>query len=227
MSTKDPAVVASKRSAYLVPVVITIVLAVAFFVPAWSLRFWQAWIYLAVFSSLTFFIAAYFLKRDPAFLSRRMQFKEQATTRKPPAWLNLFFLGFLVPGFDFHFHWSGVPLWLVIAGNVAVFLGYLFVILVFRENSYASATIQVEKAQPVISTGPYAYVRHPMYTGLLVMFLCTPFALGSCWALLPFLLSIPMNVLRIRSEEEVLLRDFPGYKEYCATVRYRLVPWVW
>lgn len=223
----EPTRQVSAQKAYLVPAVSTLVLAIVFFLPAGSFVFWQAWVYLAGFSALTFFIAGYFLRRDPAFLSRRMQIGEKATTRKPPAWLNLFFLGFLIPGLDFHFQWSHMPLWLILTGDIAVFLGYAFVIRVFMENSHASTIIQVEKGQQVISTGPYAYVRHPMYAGLLAMFLATPFALGSYWALLPFLLSIPMNVYRIQSEEEALLRDFSGYASYCTKVRFRLIPLLW
>jgi protein-S-isoprenylcysteine O-methyltransferase Ste14 len=217
----------SKQKAFLVPVIISLVLGAVLFLPAGSLRFWQAWIYWSGFSVLTLFITVYFLKKSPELLSRRMQHKEKETTRKPPAFLNLFFLCFIIPGLDFRFHWSAVPVWLVIAANVIVFLGYIFIILVFKENSYASTIIQVEKEQRVITTGPYAIVRHPMYLGLLLMILFTPLALGSYWAIIPALLSIPMNVFRIIGEEEVLLRDLTGYKDYCSKKRYRLIPLIW
>jgi protein-S-isoprenylcysteine O-methyltransferase Ste14 len=108
-----------------------------------------------------------------------------------------------------------------------VFLGYLFIFLVFRENSYASRIIEVEAGQRVISSGPYALVRHPMYLGFIVMFLFTPLALGSYWALPVFLLTPVFLVFRIRNEEEVLARDLPGYAEYRQKVRYRLIPLVW
>lgn len=168
-----------------------------------------------------------FSKKSPELLSRRMQYKEKETTRKPPAFLNLYFLCYVIPGLDFRFHWSTVPVWLVIAANAIVFLGYIFIILVFKENSYASTVIQVEKEQRVITTGPYAIVRHPMYLGLVLMILFTPLALGSYWAIIPALLCIPMNVFRIIGEEEVLLRDLTGYKDYCLKTRYRLIPLVW
>ena len=217
----------SRQKALFVPIVIMIVLGVVFFVPAGSLLFWQAWIYWSGFSVLTFFIAVYFSKKSPELLSRRMPQKEKSATKKPPAFLNLFFLCYLIPGLDFRFHWSAVPVWLVIGANVVVFLGYILIILVFKENSYASTVIQVEKKQPVITTGPYAIVRHPMYLGLIVMIMFTPLALGSYWAIIPALLCIPMNVLRIISEEAVLARELMGYEDYRLKTRYRLVPLIW
>jgi len=217
----------SRQKAFLVPLIIMIVLGAVLFMPAGSLRFWEAWIYWSGFSVLTLFIAIYFSKKSPELLSRRMQYGEKVTTRKPPAFLNLFFLCYVVPGLDFRFYWSAVPVWLVVAANATVFLGYLFIILVFKENSYASTVIQVENEQRVITTGPYAIVRHPMYLGLLLMILFTPLALGSYWAIIPALLYIPMNVIRIIGEEEVLLRDLNGYKGYCLKTRYRLIPLIW
>lgn len=217
----------SKLKAYLVPIIIMFVMGIIIFLPAGSFRFWQAWIWWLDFSVLTIFITAYFLKKSPELLSRRMKFKEKETTRKPPTFLNLYFLEFLIPGLDFRFHWSNVPVWTTITANVIVFLGYIFIIIVFKENSYASTIIQVEQEQQVITTGPYAVVRHPMYLGLLLMLLFSPLALGSYWAIIPSLLCIPSLVLRIKSEEEVLLQDLTGYKDYCLKTRYRLIPSIW
>jgi protein-S-isoprenylcysteine O-methyltransferase Ste14 len=217
----------TKLKAYLVPLIIMIVIGIVLFLPAGTLRFWEAWIYWLEITIVTFFITAYFLKRSPELLSRRLKYKENDTTKKPPAILNLFFVGYFIPGIDFRFHWSNVPIWIVIASNAIVLLGYILIFLVFKENSYASTIIQVEKKQEVITTGPYSLVRHPMYLGILLMLLFTPLALGSYWAIIPFLLTVPMNIFRIRNEEEVLLQNLPGYKDYCSKTRYRLIPLIW
>lgn len=217
----------SKSKAFLMTMIIIVGLGLVLFLPAGSLGYWQAWIFWWGFSLLTLFITIYFLKKNPELLARRMKYKEKETTRKPPAFLNFWFLCYLIPGFNFRFHWSTVPVWLVIAANAIVFLGYLVIILVFKENSYASTIIQVEKEQEVITTGPYSIVRHPMYLGLILMILFSPLALGSYWAIILALLSIPMNVFRIIGEEEVLLGELPGYKDYCLKTRYRLVPLIW
>lgn len=217
----------SKKKAVLLPTIILIVLGLVLFAPAGTLRFWEAWILWLDFTILTYFITFYFLKKSPDLLARRMHAKETKTKRKPPAFLNLCFLCFVIPGLDFRFHWSTVPTWLIIFANSIVFIGYLLIIFVFTANHYASTTIQVEEEQQVISSGPYAIVRHPMYLGVLFMLLFTPLALGSYWAILPALLCIPMNVIRIKGEEEVLLQDLRGYDDYCLKTRYRLIPFVW
>lgn len=217
----------SASKAYRIPAIIMIVMGLILFVPAGSLRYWQAWIFWLGISALTLFITAYFLKKDPDLLSRRMKVKDQENTQKPPAFLNLFLLGYLIPGLDFRFHWSAVPVWIVIAANAIVFIGYIFIIIVFKQNSYASTVIQVEKEQQVITTGLYAIVRHPMYLGMLIMSLFTPLALGSYWAIIPFLLTIPWTVIRIKIEEGTLLRDLTGYKDYCLKTRYHLIPLIW
>jgi protein-S-isoprenylcysteine O-methyltransferase Ste14 len=198
------------------------------FGPAGSLDYWEAYVYIAVLFLPLTFVVIYFLKFDPEFLVRRMKMKEkEAAQRKVIGISNLlFFIGFILPGLDFRFGWSNVPTEIVYAANAAVFLGYAFVFLVFRENSYASRVIEVVKGQKVISTGPYHIIRHPMYLGVIIMFLATPLALGSYYGLIPFPLPVLLGY-RIKNEEEVLTRDLAGYKEYKEKTRYRLIPYVW
>jgi len=139
----------------------------------------------------------------------------------------MFLLAFILPGFDYRLHWSNVPLTIVAISDVLVLLGYLFIGLVFRTNSYASRIIEVEKNQKVITTGPYAIVRHPMYLGVFVFYTFSPLALGSYWALIPALLIVPVLFIRIRDEEKELLDNLEGYKEYLVKTKYRLIPGIW
>lgn len=199
------------------------------FLPAGSFRFWEAWVYAVVLLIPMMITITYLSKNDPALLERRMRLKEKEEKQKIIVRLFRlpFLLGFLIPGFDFRFNWSEVPTILVLIANLMVFLGYLLVFLVFRENTYTSRIVEVEKDQKVISTGPYAIVRHPMYVGSILMFQCTPLALGSWWAFLIFAFLPVILVIRILDEERILRIDLPGYPEYCQKVRYRLIPYLW
>jgi len=205
------------------------VVGLVLFLPAGTLDYWQAWAYMIVMFVPALFVIIYFLIKDTEFMERRLRTKEKEPAQKlvQIAGGAIFIIGFLLPGLDRRFGWSSVPPELSILADVIVFLGYMLVFWVFRVNSYASRTVQVEKGQKVISTGPYSVIRHPMYLGVLAMYLATPIALGSYWAVFPFLLIIPLFAFRIGNEEEVLRRGLAGYKEYCRKVKYRLVPGIW
>ncbi len=207
--------------------IILMILGIVIFLPARTIHYWQGTILWSIYALLILFITVYFGKKNPELLARRVHVKEKTTTKKPPAFLQLCFLCYVIPGFDFRFHWSTVPVCLVIAANAAVLLGYVLIFFVFRANSYASTIVQVEDKQKVSDSGPYGVIRHPMYLGLILMVLFTPLALGSYWALIPASLIIPLNVMRIKGEEEVLLRELPGYREYCLKTPYRLLPLIW
>ncbi len=204
-------------------------LCLLFFLPAGTLDYWEAWVYLAVLFTPMSFLLVYLLRNDPELLERRMRMREREREQRLIIKLSYlwFPLAFLLPGLDRRWEWSQVPTWLVLGADILVFLGYSLFMLVLRENSYASRTVQVEQGQRVISSGPYALVRHPMYSGSILMYVASPLALGSYWAVLPALVIIPILVARIMNEEKVLLRELPGYEEYTRKTVYRLVPGIW
>ncbi|MBU0591123.1 isoprenylcysteine carboxylmethyltransferase family protein [Candidatus Micrarchaeota archaeon] len=204
-------------------------LSIFFFVPAGTFDYWQAWVYIAILIIPVAFVMVYFLKNDPEFLERRFRTKEKEARQAAIIKFSIivFLIAFLFPGLDKRFGWSYVQTEVVLIADLLVFLSYMLIFLVFRENSHAGRTVIVEKGQKVISTGPYSVVRHPMYLGVLVMYLATPVALGSYVSLIPFLFIVPVLVLRILNEEEVLRRDLLGYNIYCEKIKYRLLPFVW
>jgi protein-S-isoprenylcysteine O-methyltransferase Ste14 len=211
---------------------LALVMALLLFVPAGTVRYWQAWVYLALFFSLSAAITGDLMRRDPALLERRL--KGGPTAEKRPLQriimlgASLGFVGLLVvPALDFRFRWSVVPVGGVLIGNALFVLGFGFIARVYRENPFTSATIEVAQGQRVISTGPYAVVRHPMYASALVYLLGTPLALGSYWALLALVFMLPFLLWRLLDEERVLARELPGYTDYQRRVRYRLVPYLW
>ena len=177
-------------------------------------------------------ITAYLIKFDQKLLASRVQAGPTAETQKVQQVIQslagLFFIGlFIVPGLDFRFHWSTVPPVVSWISNGFVVLGFYIVFLVFKENSYTSAVIEVSNAQKVIATGPYSVVRHPMYAGAILLLLFVPLALGS-WVAIPFPLPlILVVVVRLLEEEKFLLANLSGYEAYRQKVRYRLVPFIW
>jgi protein-S-isoprenylcysteine O-methyltransferase Ste14 len=213
------------------------VLGLAFFIavlfwPAGTFDYWQAWVFLAVFIATTILPSIYLAVRRPDALARRMRAGPTAETR--PAQriimsltLTLVVATFVLSALDHRFGWSQVPIWLVIAGNVLVGAGLSVAQLVVVQNNYAAATVRVEADQPLVSTGLYGVVRHPMYTGAAVMMIGTPLALDSLWGLLGVAASAPVIVARIRDEEQMLTEELAGYPQYRTRVRYRLVPYLW
>src|SRR5215813_9746649 len=209
-----------------------IVLAFLIFLPAGTLRYWQGWAFLATFAVCSTALTVYMALYDEKLLERRLRSGPRAETRTSQkiiiAFIMLGSIAFLVfPVLDHRFGWSPVPPYASIIGNGLIVLGYLFIFLVVRENSYAASTIQVAEGQRVISTGPYAWVRHPMYAGALLLIIGLPLALGSCWGLAVFIPSVAVLIARLSDEEQFLMRNLAGYDAYCRRVRFRLVPGVW
>ena len=207
-------------------------MAALLFVPAGTLDYWQAYAFMAVFVGGSAGITVYLAIKDPKLLERRMNVGPTAEKEPTQKIIMVFvLLGFIallvVPALDRRFIWSSVPSWVSVIGDILVALGYLLMYFVIRENSYAASTIQVVEGQTVISTGPYAVVRHPMYAGVLPLLIGTPLALGSWCGLGALILFIPALIWRLLDEERFLHKNLPGYTEYTRKVRYRLVPFVW
>jgi len=204
-------------------------MALLLFVPARTLYYWQAWLYLGVFFGASLLVTLYLAQHDPALLRRRLRggpMAEKEPTQK--LIMSITMIGFLalliVPALDHRFMWSHVPIWVVIAGDVLVALGFYIVFLVYRENTFSSATIEIAENHQVVSSGPYAIVRHPMYVGGLLLFVGTALALGSYWGLLTVAVILPALLWRLVDEERFLAKNLPGYAEYCSRVRWRMIP---
>jgi protein-S-isoprenylcysteine O-methyltransferase Ste14 len=207
-------------------------MAALLFVPAGTLDYWQAYVFMAVFVGGATAITVYLAIKDPKLLERRMNVGPTAEKEPTQKVIMVFaLLGFIallvVPALDRRFMWSSVPPRVSVIGDLLVALGFLLVYFVIRENSYAASTIQVAEGQTVISTGPYAVVRHPMYAGVLPLLIGTPVALGSWWGLFTLILFMPALIWRLLDEERFLHKNLPGYTQYTQKVRYRLVPFVW
>ena len=216
------------RVAFVIPL-----MAVLMFAPAGSLRYWQGWVFVFTFSVFSAVFGFYFYRRDPKLLERRLQSREPRRKQKlfKLFWVPLWLGTLILPGLDYRFQWSAallgaVPVLLAVAASVVVAAGWILVFQVMRFNTFASAVIQVEAGQKVVSDGPYAIVRHPMYSGFSLMILATPLALGSYIAIVPAALLIPVLIFRLRDEERTLRQELPGYAEYCGRTRYRLIPFV-
>jgi protein-S-isoprenylcysteine O-methyltransferase Ste14 len=200
--------------------------------PAGTLHYWQAWVFIAVFTLATIVPTVYLARTNPAALQRRMRAGPRAEPRKAQKFIIAgSFLGLFATmvfsALDHRFGWSSVPPWLSVLGDVLVATGLGIAMLVIVQNSYAGATVTVESGQTVVSNGLYKFVRHPMYVGNVIMMIGIPLALGSYWGLLFIIPGTVGLTLRILDEEKLLFRELPGYRDYADRVRYRLVPYIW
>jgi protein-S-isoprenylcysteine O-methyltransferase Ste14 len=212
--------------------VVVLVKGLLVFVPAGTLSYWQAWVYLSIFTGASILTTLYLIRHDPALLERRMKggpmAEKQPTQKLIMLGASVGFVGLLVvPALDVRFGWSAMSPGVVLLGDALLIAGFYFIWIVYRENTFTSATIEVAKDQKVVSTGPYAVVRHPMYAGGLLYLLAMPLALGSYWGLVVFAVVLLLVLWRLFDEERFLSHNLPGYTEYQQRVRHRLVPFVW
>jgi protein-S-isoprenylcysteine O-methyltransferase Ste14 len=208
---------------------VLIFFGVPLFLPAGTLQFWNGWLFLGLFDACFFLILIYFALKNPEYVKKRFKGEEKETPQKIV--MSLLILSALstlaVAGFNHRFHWSTVPLILVIVFTVATIGGFVMLFMVMKQNSYTSRVIEIQEDQKVIDTGMYSIVRHPMYLAFSIIFCFSPFILGS-WYSLVTAACIPLLVTyRIRNEEEVLKAGLAGYDSYMQKVKYRLIPYVW
>ncbi|SRR5208283_38925 len=211
---------------------LALVMGALIFGAAGDLRFWQGWMFLAVFFAASVIITQYLIANDPALLQRRVKGgpteETEPTQRLIMVFMSIGFVALIVvPGLDHRFGWSQAPAIAALAGDALIAVGFCVIFLVFRANSFASSTIGVAEGQTLVSTGPYAVVRHPMYAGALIYLIGTPLALGSYWGLAALALMTPILIWRLLDEERVLEQRLPGYSDYQRKVQRRLLPGVY
>jgi protein-S-isoprenylcysteine O-methyltransferase Ste14 len=199
------------------------------FVPAGTLKFWNAWVFILALFIPMFFVMIYLLKNDPELLQKRIKTREKEGPQKVYLVFSIItsVFTYLIPGLDYRYHWSSVPAWLVILATIIMLAGYFLFFTVMRQNSYASRVIEMQNDQKLIDTGLYSVVRHPMYTAGSILFCSTPLILGSYYALIPVLFLPVLLIIRALNEEKVLKSNLAGYEEYMKKVKYRLIPFIW
>jgi protein-S-isoprenylcysteine O-methyltransferase Ste14 len=211
-----------------------VILSAVLFIPAHTLDFWQAWAYMAVSESLPIAAVLYFYHRDPQALARRLLRAETLSAQKIVMFLVkiAYVWGILLSGLDFRFGWTRehfgpVPWWISVLALIVILCAHVWFIIVLKSNPYAASIIHTEAGQTISAIGPYHVVRHPMYLGMMVTWLATPFALGSLVTVPIFAVIIPTFAVRLLFEEKFLQRELPGYADYCRRTRWRLLPFVW
>ena len=206
-----------------------LVLALLVFLPAWTLRYWQGWLFLAILFIPMFVVGAVLMVKSPALLEKRLNAKEEQREQKAVLALSagMFLAAFVLAGLNFHFKWFVLPAWVSVVAAVVFLGGYALYAEVMRENAYLSRTVEVQEDQKVIDTGLYGAVRHPMYLSTLLLFLSMPLVLGSLFSFAVMLFYIPLIAKRIQNEEQVLLEGLPGYADYRKKVKYKVIPFLW
>jgi protein-S-isoprenylcysteine O-methyltransferase Ste14 len=209
-----------------------VLLAFLLILPAGTLIYWQAWVYVGIFVVATATMSVYLLRRDPDLLERRLAVGDRGEVQKEQRVIQRiagasFLLMIVVSGIDLRRGWSHVPFAAVVVADLFVVAGFVVVFIVFRANTYSSSIVEVMPGQRVITTGPYRVVRHPMYSGALLLLLATPVALASYWSVVFLLPMVVALAARIQNEERYLVEHLPGYREYTQVTRSRLIPRIW
>ena len=222
-----------KRLKLIITMLFSIPFVIAFlgallFLPAGDLYWINGWMLIAsmVFYLLLVFI--YFMIKDPSTLEKRSKLSSDKGDNLYITVIGILFLALLLlPTFDYRFNWSQLPFFVSWIGFTGLIISYLILFFVMRENSFASKGVMIHEGQKVIDTGPYALVRHPMYMGALIMCVSIPLTLSSLISIVPAIFIPFIFALRIRKEEELLLRELPGYDAYREKVKYKLIPKIW
>ena len=199
------------------------------FLPAGSIKFRNGWLFIGLLFTAMFIVLTWLLVKDPELLAKRLRTKEKEKPQKAYVILSMivFLITFITPGLDYRFHWSVVPVPVVIISTVIMMAGYVIFFAVMRQNSYASRVIEIQEGQKLIDTGLYSLVRHPMYLGASILYLSAPLLLGSWYAFITASFIPILLTIRIMNEEKVLVNGLKGYPEYMKKVKHRLIPLIW
>ncbi|HOX11885.1 MAG TPA: isoprenylcysteine carboxylmethyltransferase family protein [Spirochaetia bacterium] len=205
------------------------VMAALFFGTAGSFRYMNGWIYLGTITITLGTGITLLYRNDKALLEKRINTKEKETKQRFIVIISAILMTaiYAVPGFDFRFGWSGMPVVLVVAGEIVLIVGYYLNLNVMLINSYASRVVEIQDNQKLIDTGLYAIVRHPMYMAISLVYIGTCLVLGSYFALIPCMLMILVLGYRAVNEEKTLMNGLDGYSEYMKKTRYRIIPYIW
>lgn len=206
-----------------------LLVGVLLFLPAGTLDYWQAWLFMAILFIPMFLAGIVIMLKNPELLQKRLNADEREAEQKQVIALSgiMFFTAFLAAGLSIRFGWPMLPKWISYAAAIIFLCAYILYAEVLRENTYLSRTVEVQENQKVIDTGLYGIVRHPMYMATLFLFLSMPLVLGSAFSFFILLLYIPIIRKRIRNEEQVLEQGLKGYLEYEKRVKYRILPHIW
>ncbi len=206
-----------------------LIVALLLFLPAWTIRYPQAWLLLAILFIPMFLAGIVMMVKSPELLKKRLNAKEEQAEQKTVIALSavMFLAAFILAGLSFRFGWLMLPEWVSWTAAAVFLAGYALYAEVLRENEFLSRTIEVQEGQKVVDTGLYGVVRHPMYMSTLLLFLAMPLVLGSVLSFIVMLSYIPIIASRIKNEEAVLENGLEGYAEYKKRVRYKIIPRIW